>query len=86
MSNDNPYAESIFKTLKYVLGYQPEGFARLTESGLWVKHFVDWYNNEHRHSGINYITPSERHVRKAREVLEKRKAVYEKDRQVHPER
>ena len=86
VSNDNPYAESLFKTLKYVPNYQPEGFATLTEARLWVKHFVDWYNNEHRHSGINYVTPSERHEGKDLEILEKRKEVYEKARQIHPER
>lgn len=86
VSNDNPYAESIFKTLKYVPNYQPEGFATVTEARLWVKRFVDWYNNEHRHSGINYVTPSERHAGKDIEVLEKRKAVYEKARQENPER
>ncbi len=86
VSNDNPYAESIFKTLKYVPDYQPEGFASLTEARLWVKRFVDWYNKEHRHSGINYVTPSERHAGKDIEILEKRKEVYEKARQEHPER
>jgi putative transposase len=86
VSNDNPYAESIFKTLKYVPDYQPEGFVTLTEARIWVKRFVDWYNNEHRHSGINYVTPSERHAGKDIEVIEKRKAVYEKARQEHPER
>jgi len=55
VSNDNSYAESIFKTLKYVPNYQPEGFDTLTEARLRVKHFVDWYNKEHRHSGINYL-------------------------------
>lgn len=86
VSNDNPYAESIFKTLKYVPNYQPKGFHSLMEARLWVKHFVDWYNKEHRHSGINYVTPAERHAGKDVEVLEKRKSVYEKARQEHPER
>jgi putative transposase len=86
VSRDNPYAESIFKTLKYVPNYQPEGFNSLMEARLWIKHFVDWYNNEHRHSGINYVTPAERHAGKDVEVLEKRKAIYEKTRQEHPER
>ena len=60
VSNDNPYAESLFKTLKYVPNFQPQGFATLTKARLWVKRFVEWYNNEHRHSGINYVTPSQR--------------------------
>ena len=58
----------------------------LTEARLWVKRFVDWYNNEHRHSGINYVAPSERHAGKDIEILGKRKEVYEKARQEHPER
>ena len=86
VSNDNPYAESIFKTLKYVPNYQPEGFDSLMDARLWVKHFVNWYNNEHRHSGINYVTPSERHEGQDVEVLKKRKLVYERARQKHPER
>lgn len=86
VSNDNPYAESIFKTLKYVPSYQPEGFDSLMDARLWVKHFVNWYNNEHRHSGINYVTPSERHEGQDVEVLKKRKLVYERARQKHPER
>ena len=86
VSNDNPYAESIFKTLKYVPNYQPEGFDSLMDARLWVKHFVNWYNNEHRHSGINYVTPSERHEGQDIEVLKKRKLVYERARQEHPER
>lgn len=86
VSNDNPYAESIFKTLKYVPNYQPEGFDTLTEARLWVKHFVDWYNNEHRHSGISYVTPTERHEGKDKEILTKRKELYEQKRMEHPER
>ena len=71
VSNDNPYAESLFKTLKYVPNFQPQGFATLTEARLWVKRFVEWYNNEHRHSGINYVTPSQRHMGLNQEILRK---------------
>lgn len=86
VSNDNPYAESIFKTLKYVPNYQPEGFATLVEARVWVKYFVEWYNKEHRHSGINYVTPAERHEGKDKEILAKRKALYEQKKEEHPER
>ena len=86
VSNDNPYAESLFKTLKYVPNFQPQGFATLTEARLWVKRFVEWYNNEHRHSGINYVTPSQRHMGMDQEVLRKRKEVYEKAKERHLER
>lgn len=66
--------------------YQPEDFSTLLEARLWVKRFVDWYNNEHRHSGINYVTPSERHEGKDKEILKKRKVLYEKVKAEHPER
>jgi putative transposase len=56
--------ESLFKPLKYVPNSQQNGFESLTEARLWVKKFVNWYNNEHRHSGINYVTPSESLVKK----------------------
>lgn len=46
VSNDNPYAESLFKTLKYVPNFQPQGFGILTEARLWVKRFVEWYNKD----------------------------------------
>lgn len=86
VSNDNPYAESVFKTLKYVPNYQQEGFKTLRDARLWVKHFVDWYNNEHRHRGINYVTPCERHSGKDNEILAKRKELYEACKEKHPER
>ena len=57
VSNDNAYAKSLFKTLKYVPDYQLQGFKTLDEARVWVRNFVNWYNNEHRHSGINYVTP-----------------------------
>lgn len=86
VSNDNPYAESIFKTLKYVPNFQPQGFASIQEARIWVKRFVEWYNNEHRHSGIHYVTPNERHSGKDKEILAARKALYEQAKAVHPER
>jgi len=86
VSNDNPYAESIFKTLKYRPNYQPKGFGTLGEARLWVQHFAYWYNNEHKHSGLNFISPSERHNGLADEILKRRTKVYEKARYRHPER
>lgn len=62
-----------------------EEFASKTPR-LWVKRFVKWYNNEHRHSGINYVTPSQRYKGLDQEVLRKRKEVYEKAKERHPER
>lgn len=60
VSNDNPYAESLFKTLKYHPNYQPKGFETLEEAREWVSLFVKWYNHDHHHSGLNFLTPYRR--------------------------
>ena len=86
VSNDNPYAESLFKTMKYRPNYQPQGYGTLMEARIWVKRFVEWYNTEHKHSGIGYVSPSQRHEGKDRDILEKRIKVYEEAKEAHPER
>ena len=86
MSNDNPYAESIFKTLKYRPNYQPKGFASLGEAREWCAGFVKWYRFEHHHSGICFLPPSEVHAGNAGEILRKRHSVYEAAKAAHPER
>ena len=60
VSNDNPYAESLFKTLKYRPNYQPKGFETLEKAREWVSLFVKWYNHDHHHSGLNFLTPYRR--------------------------
>jgi putative transposase len=85
VSNDNAFSESLFKTLKYTAGY-PVKFESLEEAVEWVKRFVAWYNTEHRHSGIGYVTPAQRHQGLDTEILLKRKAVYEAAHRRHPER
>jgi len=84
VSNDNPYSESLFKTLKYCPKY-PERFESTEEAKSWMVLFVDWYNN-HQHSGIKFVTPMERHNGLDKEILEKRKEVYEKAKMKKPER
>jgi putative transposase len=86
VSNDNPFSESIFKTLKYSPQYPKKGFESLEEARLWVKKFVYWYNNIHLHSGINFVTPQSRHEGKDKEILTRRKEVYEKARNENPAR
>jgi len=86
VSNDNPYVESIFKTCKYRPNYPIGGFVNLTESRKWVLSFVNWYNHKHRHSGLNFLTPHQRHTGKDKEIIEKRRKVYEQARASHPER
>lgn len=86
VSNDNPYSESIFKTLKYRPNYQPSGFAALDEARKWCARFVHWYRYEHHHSGIKFLTTAERHAGKGVEILAKRHAIYEAAKAKHPER
>lgn len=86
VSNDNPYAESIFRTCKYRPNYPAKGFVTLTEAREWVLSFTKWYNQEHRHSGLNFLTPNQRHNGESTQILEQRKKVYEEARLKHPER
>ena len=86
VSDDNPFSEALFKTLKYVPQYPTKPFASLEEAWQWVKEFVRWYNTEHLHSGICFVTPDDRHQGFDAEILEKRKMVYEKARQENPSR
>lgn len=86
VSNDNPFSEAMFKTLKYCPQYPNTPFTSVEEALAWVVKFVDWYNNIHLHSGINFVTPSARHEGKDIEILEKRKQVYELARQKNPNR
>jgi transposase InsO family protein len=77
VSNDNPYSESLFKTLKYRPAYPRRAFESLLAARQWVGVFVQWYNEEHRHSAINFVTPAERHAGLDTALLEKRTIVYE---------
>lgn len=86
VSNDNPYAESAFRTLKYFPTYPISGFKNLEEARSWVLEYVHIYNYEHQHSGIKYVTPDERHSGKDREILKKREGLYNQAREKHPER
>ena len=86
VSNDNPYSESLFKTLKYRPNYQPKGFDTLEDARAWCATFVKWYRYEHHHSGIRFLTPADRHSGKGAEILSKRHEVYEAAKALHPER
>ena len=86
VSNDNPYSESLFKTLKYRPNYQPKGFETIAAARKWCSVFVHWYRYEHHHSGIKYLTPAERHKGKSEEILSRRIQVYEAAKAAHPER
>lgn len=86
VSNDNPYSESVFRTLKYRPEYPEKPFADISEARTWVSGFVQWYNNEHRHSGIKFTTPQERHTGKDIKILAKRKRVYKQAKLSNPSR
>ncbi len=86
VSNDNPYSESLFRTLKYAPSYPQKPFESVTDAKSWVYVFVNWFNNRHLHSGIKFVTPSDRHCLKDAEILRKRKEVYEKARMKKPKR
>lgn len=86
VSNDNPYAESLFRTCKYRPEYPAAGFGDLTQARKWVLAFVLWYNNVHKHSGLNFVTPTQRHTGQDQAVFQARKRLYEKARVAHPER
>ena len=87
VSNDNPYSESLFGTMKYRPSY-PEArcFEDIEQASVWVDKFVQWYNHEHFHSGIKFVTPAQRHAGKDKAMLEKRAKVYELAKAAHPER
>ena len=86
VSNDNPYSEALFRTCKYRPNYPYEGFTSINEARKWVMESVDWYNNRHYHSGLNFITPNARHDGTAQQIMEKRKTIYRRARALHPER
>jgi transposase InsO family protein len=86
VSNDNPFSESLFRPLKYRPDYPEKRFESLLAARQWVKGFVDGYNHEHLHSSIKFVTPEQRHNGDDKEVLSKRKDVYEEAKQKHPER
>lgn len=84
VSNDNPYSESLFKTLKYRPAYPRTAFDSLLAARQWVGSFVHWYNHEHRHSAIRFITPAQRHAGLDAALLRKRAEVYKAARAANP--
>ncbi len=76
VSDDNPFAEAIFRTLKYRPGYPKKPFANLAEATAWVDGFVAWYNGEHLHSGIRFVRPIDRHEGRDKAILAARHRLY----------
>jgi len=86
VSNDNPYAESLFRTCKYRPDYPRRPFGNVDETRAWTQQFVRWYNHEHKHSGLKFVTPAQRHNGVAAAVLAQREAVYAEARERNPRR
>jgi putative transposase len=86
VSNDNPFVESLFRTAKYRPEFPAQGFADLQEARQWASSFVHWYNNDHKHSGIRYVSPAQRHAGDDRNILAARHAVYVQAKAAHPRR
>ncbi len=76
VSNDNPYSESVFKTLKYRPEYPLDPFVDLAAARAWATTLVRWYNHEHRHSAIRFVTPAQRHANLDEAILTRRSSVY----------
>lgn len=86
VSNDNPYSESLFRTLKYRPEYPEKVFEDLPAARIWVQGFVSWYNHEYLHSAIKFVTPVQRHSGEDKEILAKRKRGYQQAKLKYPER
>lgn len=86
VSDDNAFSEALFRTLKYRPSFPASGFDSFEAAQAWVERFVTWYNVEHRHSGIRFVTPDQRHFGMERELLARRSLVYKQAKAIHPER
>ena len=85
VSDDNPYSEALFKTAKYHKTY-PGKFTSEAEARAWFAEFIHWYNTEHLHSAIGYVTPTARHQGIAQAIYDKRNKTYARAQAAHPER
>ena len=86
VSDDNAYAESLFRTAKYRPEFPTKGFASLNEARAWAAEFVRWYNVDHRHSGIRYVSPQQRHAGEDKVILDARHELYAKAKRRNPAR
>lgn len=86
VSDDNPYVESIFRTLKYRPGYPRKPFATLADATVWVDAFVAWYNTVHLHSALRFVTPGDRHEGRDFSILDARRKLYSRARTKTPRR
>ncbi|MGH9439536.1 MAG: IS3 family transposase [Terriglobia bacterium] len=85
VSDDNPYIESFFRTVKYHVSF-PSNFATIQAARDWFALFIDWYNTQHRHSGIGYATPTQKHYGQDIKLLESRQETLNTAARTYPER
>lgn len=86
VSNDNAYAESLFRTCKYRPNYPNKPFDSVEDAREWTRKFAQWYNHEHKHSALKFVTPAQRHDGHAAAILRRREQVYAAAKQRRPER
>lgn len=86
VSNDNPYSESIFSTYKGHPAFPDQPFDNLEQARAWTRRFEQWYDTEHRHSGLKFVTPDQRHRGEDIALLARRHALYQEAKARHPER
>jgi transposase InsO family protein len=86
VSDDNAFIEAFFRTTKYRPKFPSKGFADLDAARCWVREFVSWYNHDHRHSAIRYVSPAERHAGQDRATLARRHLLYTQAREANPRR
>jgi len=87
VSDDNPYSESLFKTVKYHPTFPiATRFNTIDDARIWMEQFTAWYNTQHLHSGLKFITPEQRHTGLDNAIFKKRAQVYEMAKLQRPER
>ena len=86
VSDDNPYSEALFRTMKYRPGFPNRPFRDINEARAWVSGFARWYNTEHLHSALNFVTPDDRYHGRDKALLAARHRLYQRTRKQHPHR
>lgn len=86
VSDDNPFSEALFRTMKYRPEYPSGAFKSIEDAQAWVNEFVLWYNTQHLHSGIQFITPDDRHYGRQEDILSHRHEVYQRAKKKNPAR
>lgn len=86
VSDDNQYSEALFRTLKYRPGFPNRPFRDIQEAREWVSHFVRWYNTQHLHSPLNFVTPEDRYYGRDKAILAARHRIYQRARKQNPQR